>query len=235
MSDTTMTRQSSNDATAGDVMLYIPNLIGYLRVIFTLSSITMMICHPSRWLIATVLYVSSFVGDLFDGLAARKFDQCSTYGGLLDMVTDRCSTSGLLCVLQREYAQDPKAVLLFTMLILLDISSHWCQMYSTVSLRQHHKSAEGNKGRFFLVRWYYGSYSFFGYCCVGAEFTYVALYLLVHLPELEVGIDLVMACRYFLIISIPACFTKQIVNVSQLCTSCYSVADYDARQRNKNK
>lgn len=70
-----------------------------------------MICYPQRWIVAITLYVSSFVGDLFDGLAARKFDQCSTFGGLLDMVTDRCSTTGLLCVLSNEHSEQPLLVL----------------------------------------------------------------------------------------------------------------------------
>ena len=47
--------------------------------------------------------MSSFVGDLFDGMAARKFKQESSFGGLLDMVTDRCSTTGLLYILSTEY------------------------------------------------------------------------------------------------------------------------------------
>lgn len=261
--------------TAGNVLLYIPNIIGYLRVILTLSSITLMICFPHHWVIAIVCYVSSFVGDLFDGMAARKFDQCSTFGGLLDMVTDRCSTAGLLCVLSREYADEPTLVLvrntivlqlhsyelfsshshmyvylflssifaqiktistyqLFIMLIILDISSHWCQMYSTISLQQHHKSADGNKGRFFLVRWYYLSYPFFGYCCVGAEFTYVALYILARVNVVGDGYDIIkIYVEYFLMVSIPACTVKQVVNVSQLCSSCYAVAERDAKEKNK--
>eukprot|EP00562_Extubocellulus_spinifer_P015440 CAMPEP_0178569310 /NCGR_PEP_ID=MMETSP0697-20121206/16417_1 /TAXON_ID=265572 /ORGANISM="Extubocellulus spinifer, Strain CCMP396" /LENGTH=205 /DNA_ID=CAMNT_0020203555 /DNA_START=74 /DNA_END=688 /DNA_ORIENTATION=+ len=167
-------------------------------------------------------YVASFVGDLFDGVAARKFDQCSTYGGLLDMVTDRCATTGLLYILAGEY--DAKLVgsitgaglyrLAFLLLMLLDISSHWCQMYSTASLQQHHKSDDGNTGRFFLVRWYYHYYYFFGYCCVGAEFTYVALYGLAHVAENDtllkaLGDGMLMACA-------PACVVKQVVNVFQL-------------------
>ena len=52
---------------------------------------------------AIVSYVYSFAADLFDGMAARKFDQCSSFGGLLDMVTDRCSTLGLLFILYGEY------------------------------------------------------------------------------------------------------------------------------------
>lgn len=119
------------------------------------------------------------------------------------------------------------------MLIILDISSHWCQMYSTTSLQQHHKSADGNKGRFFLVRWYYLYYYFFGYCCVGAEFTYVALYILARVNALG-GYDTIKPfVEYFLMVSVPACAVKQVVNVSQLCSSCYSVAEYDARQKKK--
>ena len=97
--------------TAGDVLWYIPNFIGYLRVICTILSLILMICFPHRWILAISLYVFSFVGDLFDGLAARKFDQCSLFGGLLDMVTDRCSTAGLLCVLSHEYTDRSTLVL----------------------------------------------------------------------------------------------------------------------------
>jgi len=102
---------ANKSTTAGDVLLYIPNLIGYLRVICTVLSLILMICFPQRWIIAIILYVSSFVGDLFDGIAARKFDQCSLFGGLLDMVTDRCSTTGLLCALSHEHTERPILVL----------------------------------------------------------------------------------------------------------------------------
>lgn len=55
---------------------------------------------------ASICYLASFILDLFDGMAARKFDQCSEFGGLLDMVTDRCSTLGLLFVLYGEYGSE---------------------------------------------------------------------------------------------------------------------------------
>lgn len=230
---------SNERMAAANVLLYVPNIIGYLRVALTLIGIALMICSPDRhWEVAIGCYVASFVGDLFDGMAARKFDQSSAFGGLLDMVTDRCSTAGLLCVLSREYSTDSTLVLLFTMLIILDISSHWCQMYSTTSLRQHHKSADGNKGRFFLVRWYYSSYPFFGYCCVGAELTYVALYVLARVHARGDSFDeyydaIKTSVEYFLIASVPACAVKQVVNVSQLCSSCYAVAAHDANLKNK--
>jgi phosphatidylglycerophosphate synthase len=52
------------------------------------------------------MYLGSFIADLFDGMAARKFNQCSEFGGLLDMITDRCSTLGLFFVLYGEYGYE---------------------------------------------------------------------------------------------------------------------------------
>lgn len=116
-------------------------------------------------------------------------------------------------------------------------------MYSTTSQNSHHKSAEGNAGRFFLVRWYYSHYYFFGYCCVGAEFCYVTLYILKRISAAirdgEEIVGIVQAVQkigeWFLYVAIPACATKQIVNVSQLCSSCYAVAEYDAKMKNEKK
>lgn len=51
--------------TASDVLLFVPNLIGYARVISTLTSLILMVAIPRYWLIATALYLASFVGDLF--------------------------------------------------------------------------------------------------------------------------------------------------------------------------
>jgi len=177
---------------------------------------------------AFMLYLGSFVGDLFDGIAARKFNQCSTFGGLLDMVTDRCSTTGLLYILSGEY-DTPSLRLIFLFLIILDISSHWCQMYSTASLQTHHKSDEGNEGRVFLVRWYYHYYYFFGYCCVGTEFTYILLYALAN----TVDSDIKVLCERALFVCIPACLVKQVVNVFQLSSACHAVATHDAKLKNR--
>ena len=124
-------------------------------------------------------------------------------------------------------------------LVILDISSHWCQMYSTTSQNSHHKSAEGNAGRFFLVRWYYSNYPFFGYCCVGAEFTYVTIYLLARISDASditpISELIKTAGGWFLLVTIPACAVKQIVNLSQLCSSCYAVAQYDANAKNEKQ
>ena len=108
-------------------------------------------------------------------------------------------------------------------------------MYSTASLQIHHKSKEGNPGRFFLVRWYYDIYPFFGYCCIGAEVTYIVLYAKSYVVD---GTFLSGLAKVLLHVCIPGCAIKQVVNVFQLTTSCNAVAAHDAKVRNecaKNK
>lgn len=145
------------------------------------------------------------------------------------MVTDRCSTLGLLFVLALDY-EHSLLRLLFLSLCLLDISSHWCQMYSTSSLGKHHKSEKGNQGRHFLVRWYYKYYIFFGYLCVGAEFTYVLTYVLQFTKDYP---RIHPILTWILVFVMPGCFLKQLVNVMQLSSACYAVAEYDAKTKNK--
>lgn len=52
--------------TADQVLLYVPNLIGYGRVVSTVLSLVIMVALPDAyWVTAVVLYLASFVGDLF--------------------------------------------------------------------------------------------------------------------------------------------------------------------------
>lgn len=223
--------------TAKDVAFFWPNIIGYGRVIGSLSSFTLMVFLPEYWLLSVFLYLSNFIGDLFDGLVARKLDQCSTYGGVLDMITDRCSTQGLLFILAIESEKQtdlpvPVVRMIFLLLGILDISSHWVQTYSALTTGHHHKSEEGNKGRNFLVRWFYQYYYFFGYLCVGAEFTYVFTYARMHFDDSSnqlVFPEIVRtALNGALLFCIPGCAAKQVVNLAQLFSGFEAIARHDA-------
>jgi CDP-diacylglycerol--inositol 3-phosphatidyltransferase len=168
-----------------------------------------------------------------DGLVARKLNQTSEFGGLMDMLTDRLSTLGLLFVLSgdyRSYDEDigfPFFRLAFLSLILLDIASHWCQMYSTAALGVHHKGDVANATRNFLVRAYYGSYPFFGYLCVGAECSYIIAYVRQFTEDSWYHSILESLLLAFL----PGCLLKQVVNVMQLASACYAVAQHDANTK----
>ena len=81
-----------------DVLLYVPNLIGYARVLLT-GMFFYYAFDAQSWPLAIACYVASFTLDFFDGYFARLLDQCSRLGQVLDMVTDRVSTAVLLVVL----------------------------------------------------------------------------------------------------------------------------------------
>eukprot|EP01023_Acetabularia_acetabulum_P066290 TRINITY_DN8936_c0_g1_i10.p1 TRINITY_DN8936_c0_g1~~TRINITY_DN8936_c0_g1_i10.p1 ORF type:complete len:172 (+),score=5.53 TRINITY_DN8936_c0_g1_i10:75-590(+) len=152
------------------ITIFVPNIIGYIRVICTLASLAVAFKHP---LMASLVYFVGFVLDAVDGFVARRLNQTSTMGILLDMTTDRLSTTGLLCVLCMAY---PSQYMIFVALIFLDISSHWTQMYSTLLVgKASHKDSE-DQG--WLMRLYYNNRVFMGYCCVSCEVVYLMLLMM---------------------------------------------------------
>ena len=175
---------------------------GYSRVV----AVAAAFCYAfSRPLLTLSLYLFAFVCDELvraayrrpgrppslntpplpqDGRFARKFNQCSTFGAVLDMVTDRLSTAGLCCVLcvLSALALSPTASLFFLAALCLDIGAHWAQMYASLLVRadSHKDVAECGS---ILLRVYYTRRIFMGALCVGAEVFYLALYLHMYPPS----------------------------------------------------
>ena len=206
------------------VFLFVPNLVGYARVVLAAAGIYCMGIER-LWMHGAALYFVAFACDALDGIAARHFDQCSTFGAVLDMVTDRCSTAALFVTLAGLY---PQFQLAFIFLLVLDFASHWIQM---VSAKGHHKDI--GEDRNLLVRLFYNVYLFFGYCCVGTELFYIMLVVLRHLPDaaaLGIRLDLAVAVTLA-----PAFVCKQVVNVAQLCSASAAVAKEDLAQRTAAK
>lgn len=199
-----------------NVYAYIPNLIGYARVLMTIAGVYLCLNafrHKTNdWKIGLALYTSSFILDFFDGYAARTFKQSSNFGAVLDMVTDRVSTMLLLVLLCQLY---PTRFEAFAGLAALDYSSHWVQMYAA---KGHHKTSNEDKN--IIVRTFYGVYPFFGFCCVGTEIFYVAM-----VADYFVDNEIL---TFFLVPLFVACVSKNIVNVAQLCSGFESVAKRDA-------
>jgi len=173
------------------------------------------------------LYMMNFAGDLVDGFFARKLNQTSKFGGVLDMVTDRVSTAGLCVILAVLY---PEQAFLFIMLIVIDIASHW---FHVVSAKGHHKEEQGN----FILGLYYGCYPFFGYCCLSQEFFYLAKWALFFHPDLHVTaggvtITLQQATDWVLL---PGLVAKQVVNAAQWWNAASSLAEGDREERETRK
>lgn len=59
--------------TSKDVLLYYPNLIGYLRFACMLISFAFA---KTNWKLSIGFYFAAFAGDVVDGYVARAFNQC---------------------------------------------------------------------------------------------------------------------------------------------------------------
>ncbi|KAG6386394.1 hypothetical protein SASPL_155293 [Salvia splendens] len=163
------------------VYLYVPNIIGYVRIL--MNCYAFAICFKNKYLFS-LLYFVSFVCDALDGWFARKLNQVSTFGAVLDMVTDKyllvvrlISTTCLLVVLSQVY----RLGLIFLSLLALDIACHWLQMYSTFLVgKSSHKDVKDSSS--WLFKLYYRNRKFMGYCCVSCEVLYIILFLLANNP-----------------------------------------------------
>jgi CDP-diacylglycerol--inositol 3-phosphatidyltransferase len=156
-----------------NVFLFYPNLIGYVRIILAVSSLYYMPLHPRT---CSVLYSVSCLLDALDGLAARHFEQSTTFGAVLDMVTDRCTTACLLVFLSSAW---PRWAILFQSLISLDMASHYMHMYATLTMGgsgQSHKKVDSKRS--WILYQYYHSRTVLFICCALNELFFIGLYLL---------------------------------------------------------
>ncbi|KAI6131815.1 phosphatidylinositol synthase [Pisolithus thermaeus] len=220
-----------------NVFLFVPNLIGYTRVILAGLSLHFMSYHPRY---CTLLYGISCLLDAVDGQAARALGQTSKFGAVLDMVTDRCTTSCLLCYLSSVY---PNYALLFQFLIALDFSSHYMHMYSSlVTGSRSHKLVTSDVSR--ILWYYYNDSRTLFFICAGNELFFVSLYLMkwiqtpisaslpsplvLHLPALLLSLTwpAVMA-----ILTFSVCLTKNVINVVQLWKASKILVGVDLAER----
>ena len=183
------------------VYLWVPNLIGFVRVALTLYAFYVAQSQPY---VCVACYFSAFVLDWADGVTARALNQCSKFGAVFDMVIDRSSTSAFLVLLALFY---PEYIVFAVFLVGLDISSHYMQMVSATTLQRTHKDMDVNTNP--LLRFYYESRPFMGLLCVSVEVAYVLLYLRAAAADVGTAYDTVLLCV------LPFALLKQIINFIQ--------------------
>jgi len=233
--------------TGGSVLLYVPNLIGYARILFMFAAIYYAAKIPgliksnsteSDEAILTgemfiICYLASFIGDVVDGYAARILDQSSKFGGILDMVTDRLATCALLASLCAIY---PGEIMFFIFFLMLDVASHWIH---TIATKAHHKlEVESTVKRDGIIiyifqksiNWYYSIYILFGYCCVSAE-----LYWIIRVAQPVISTSFRTQSDLLLQMVQPGMYLKNVVNLAQLSLASYRMAQDDADVFNKSK
>ncbi|KAB8258232.1 CDP-alcohol phosphatidyltransferase-domain-containing protein [Aspergillus pseudonomiae] len=156
-----------------NVFLFVPNLIGYTRVVLAVTSLYYMPLHPRT---CSLLYSASCLLDALDGAAARRLGQSTRFGAVLDMITDRCTTTCLLVFLASAF---PRWSIVFQGLISLDYSSHYIHMYATLAMggnRQSHKQIDDSRP--WVMRTYYSNTKVLFTVCALNELFFIALYLL---------------------------------------------------------
>ncbi|KAL0484304.1 CDP-diacylglycerol-Inositol 3-phosphatidyltransferase [Acrasis kona] len=208
------------------IYTYVPNLIGFGRVLCSLIAFFIYDTNPGIFL---VLYTTSFLLDALDGEAARRFNQTSRFGAVLDMVTDRFSTAALVTLLSHLYPNKP-CIMGFIMLNILDFVSHWVRMYSSmVNNVTSHKNTSVMTNP--LLRVYYGNRTVMGVLCLGNELFYIWLYALYfyHFSTL------IQTLAWILLI--PTWGAKQLMNVIQLYDSAESIVkwEYENDPHHKSK
>jgi CDP-diacylglycerol--inositol 3-phosphatidyltransferase len=161
---------------AGSVWLYLPNLIGYARVLTILGAAA---CGTDPALTAPffLLYATSYLLDAFDGPAARYLGQTSRFGAVLDMVTDRVSTALLLGLLAHAAGGSGRHAHAagWLLLMMLDVAAHWVQMFSAgaAGAASHKELADEPP----LLTWYYRRHNLFAVCLLNESHLVLALLL----------------------------------------------------------
>ncbi len=199
--------QRSSPPKPKNPFLYIPNIIGYCRIMLLFISLWLMQVK-SKETTAIVFYCTSCLLDAIDGHAARILGQATKFGAVLDMVTDRVSTCCLLMTLCGRFGCAWR--LGFQLLLALDISSHWMLMYNSlckgfISHKQTPKEYHA------LVKLYYSNKICMFTVCAGCEMFYLGL---LHFGK----------CKLFLVPLGVLCAFKQVTNVLQLVESSKDLA-----------
>ena len=152
------------------VLFYIPNIVGYVRILLLLVSFYVMQSHPK---VTIVLYLSSWFLDAVDGYAARCYNQSSKFGWVLDLVTDKMATACLITCLTKFYSE---YMFLFQMWLIIDIYAHWMyQIAMALSGKTSHKGVGSEVP--ILVRFFYQSRTSLFIICSASEIFFATLYL----------------------------------------------------------
>jgi len=219
------------------VYFYIPNLIGYSRIIFAVMAFYFI----DQYFLFYIFYSLSAILDIADGHAARAFNQCTKFGAILDMVTDRASTTCLIVVLAQFY---PNYLYPFLFLVALDIISHFAHIYSSL-IRGEVSHKKVNAKQSWLIRMYYTNRLVLGSLCFGNEGFFIMLYML-HFwsgPLLYVGpvasyiggssgsAELVKVVLWLLFFPVMA--VKQFINGVQLLQAFKDIAEIDINEKKR--
>jgi len=134
------------------VALYVPNLLGYARIQLAFLGLIYAHEHAST---AILIWISSGTLDLFDGILARRLNQTSTFGILLDIAADNIlrTVTWVACI--QVAADQTRIVVLCSFVICLE----WLTMLAT---QLHSKTGEQHwkktrQGDPYLIKYFFSN------------------------------------------------------------------------------
>eukprot|EP00727_Mastigamoeba_balamuthi_P011228 m51a1_g6728 putative cdp-diacylglycerol--inositol 3-phosphatidyltransferase (214) ;mRNA; r:187844-188817 len=210
------------------VLLYYPNLVGYVRIALVFAAFWSSDKCAMGFI---ACYGLSELMDMLDGHLARRFNQSTLFGAVLDMVTDRSATAMLMVLLGQLY---PQYLMLWTSLVLLDLCSHWTQMYSAVLTGKSHKVCKNP-----ILRFYYKKLPL-ATLCAGNEGCFVLLYALARTDLLarELPLDqasIVVLIRTLLQVAVPLSAIKNFISIVQWADAGLSIIKYETVTSKRSK
>lgn len=200
-----------------NVFLFIPNIIGYLRIILLGLSCYYII---DQHRLGMALYIISNSLDAIDGLAARLFHQTSILGTMLDMLTDRMSTMCLLITLSHIYVEYFRIIML---LLVIDITSHWLHFFAAkLQGKESHKSTSNENSSTFM-RLYYSNKLILTSVCAMEQLFYGSILMAYFERDTQYQSYLV----FIALISAPGLIFKNWINLLQIYNSSKIIASID--------
>lgn len=203
-----------------NIFLYYANIMDYFRVVSAMGAFAIAKTNP---FVFEFLYFLSFILDAFDGMVARAAGQKSKLGATLDMVVDRISTAGLLCILSQFYS---KYSVVFVFLMMLDVGSHWLQTHSSFLVNVHNDNHKNLEEKFWLLNFYYKNRYGLGVVCLGAEIFLLLLYIghfysWLYYNPIFIALFIVNGAIYSL---------KQFISMIQILGASSRIAQFDEKE-----
>lgn len=147
-----------------EVVFNVPNTIGFIRILLLAVAIF------TKDALMIVSYCISALLDFFDGYTARKFNQSTMLGSILDMITDRIST---VIISFKIIEKKPEITKFLAFYVFVDLLSHFIYFHVNGILGVHHKSQEGKN---VILKIYYNK-QVLGPICLLSELFFVDQYM----------------------------------------------------------
>ena len=95
----------------------IPNMLSFIRIIIIIPFVWYFL--NDEYLLAAAMLMLSAMSDMFDGIIARKLNQITKLGKILDPVADKLTLTAVVVCIGIKF---PETILLVVILILKDVS-----------------------------------------------------------------------------------------------------------------